>query len=82
MRTDGRTDMTMPIVAFRNFADARKNVRLHISKVKILYAVLYRLSFCHCLQPSDLVLEPTMILYLFVCRRALYMRIATSDTLV
>jgi hypothetical protein len=79
---DRRTDMTMPIVAFRKFANARKNVRFHISKVKILYALLYRLIFCHFLQTSDPVLEPTVILYLFVRRCALVMRIATSDTLV
>jgi len=24
-RTDGRTDMTKPVVAFRNFANARRN---------------------------------------------------------
>ena len=80
--TDGWTDMTMQKVANRDFANARKNVRFHMSTVKILYALLYRLSFCHFLQTSDLVLEPTVILYLFVCRRALFMRIVTSDTLV
>jgi hypothetical protein len=80
--TDGWTDMTMSIVAFRNFANALRNVRLHISKVKILYSLLYRVRFCHFLKISDLVLEPTVILYPFVCRCALFMRIVTSDTLV
>jgi hypothetical protein len=30
MRTDGRTDMTKLMVAFRNFANAPKNIRCEI----------------------------------------------------
>jgi hypothetical protein len=73
--------MTMPIVAFCNFVKTHKNVRFRISKVKIPVCSVISSQFCHFLQTCLLVLEPTVILYLFVCR-VLYMRIVTSDTLV
>ena len=40
MRTDGRTDMTKLIVAFRSFANASKNHEINNNRVKIIYFTL------------------------------------------
>jgi len=80
-RTDGRTDMTKLIVAFRNSANMRKNVRSH--KTWLNFSMLcYNIA-------GFVIFYKHLILFLSqqwsctcLCVVVLCMRIVTSDTLV